>query len=577
MLDHIKISVTDIKTKEELLSLSEATKFQNLLNVEGDYFSRWKERNSYIEPGREDGTSIAFELSILIDLKLDKPKKDIAKKIVNVVCGFFEKENVLYISEQPQKGFVFFIFPLVGRKLNSLKYIQKGFLVKNIEFDIKMNILKGLDLSVDENQELKRKDNIITNFPVYEVLKEWKTEDCVDHFYNTNTPFDIVQTKMPRDELKALANTICSYFITGPERRISMNVIRGDATIEDLVNVLDNHLSTNHKELQDSDKKLIIEKVKTAVVGYDIVDYLIQDKSISDIRILASGHIRVKVRGKRFTSNLKFQDHDDYERFVTSLCERLGFNPKNRLIGRRTDLFSSKDFILRVNISAPLLNTSQNYIIQIRKTPKEKYSIEELMKFGMLDEDTARFLINKVKNGRNIIFIGKGGSGKTTIMNTLIEYIPYYCSGILIQETDELFSSNHPELYSQHVITDEADGSGEYGLSALTRNGLLTDLDYIIVSEIKGEEALYFLNAIDTGAKSMTSIHAGTAIEGVHKLADYIMYKGRYTKEETLYMLKCLDTIVFMHDFKVCEVVEVNGYNHEEKSLMFNEVYRREI
>ena len=192
----------------------------------------------------------------------------------------------------------------------------------------------------------------------------------------------------------------------------------------------------------------------------------------------------------------------------------------------------------------------------------------------MLDAKTAAYLIDKVKNGKGILFTGKGGAGKTILMNTLLDLIPYNNSGLVIQENEELFSNKHPDLMFQHVVTSRRQNEIQFDLKDLARNGLLTDLDYFIIGEIKGGEAFYFLNAAYTGHKCWASCHGSSSTEAINKLADYVTYESGYSQAEAKKMLQSLETIVFMKNFKVTEISEITGWNEEKKDLTYRAIYR---
>ena len=130
---------------------------------------------------------------------------------------------------------------------------------------------------------------------------------------------------------------------------------------------------------------------------------------------------------------------------------------------------------------------------------------------------------------------------------------------------------NHskPEMTVEHITED-------YDLKDLAKNGLLTDIDYFIIGEVKGEEAMYFINACDTGNKAWCSVHSPSSEEAINKLADYVMYASKYNHEEALYMLKELQVIVFMKNFKVAEISEVVGWDESTHNLKYRTVFRKE-
>ena len=94
-----------------------------------------------------------------------------------------------------------------------------------------------------------------------------------------------------------------------------------------------------------------------------------------------------------------------------------------------------------------------------------------------------------------------------------------------------------------------------------------------MIGEIKGGEALYFLNASYTGHRCWASLHAMSASEAMTKLADYAKYEGDYTREQVLEMLQDIRTIVFMNDFRVQEITEVTGFDQAEGNLVYKTVY----
>ena len=201
--------------------------------------------------------------------------------------------------------------------------------------------------------------------------------------------------------------------------------------------------------------------------------------------------------------------------------------------------------------------------------------MKDLMRYQMLDQNTAVYLIDKAKNASGILFTGKGGSGKTSLMNTLLEYIPYDKSALVIQENEELHTDTHPDIMFQKTVTARGKDELNFDLKDLAINGLLADLDYFIIGEIKGGEALYAMNAMITGHKCWASCHGSNPSKAMYKLADYIKYEADYSKEDCLKMLEELDIIVFMKDFKVYEIAEVTGWSDAKKDLTYHTIYKR--
>lgn len=237
-----------------------------------------------------------------------------------------------------------------------------------------------------------------------------------------------------------------------------------------------------------------------------------------------------------------------------------------------TDKNSNSKFILRFNISTEFVNSVNVPYLHIRKIPKEKYTLEQLQMLGMMSEETLRYLKEQVKNSSGILIAGKGASGKTTLLNALLDCIPEEKSGLVIQENEELFSKTHPDLMFQHVVQPQGEGRVSYHLKELARNGLLTDLDYFVIGEIKGGEALYFLNACYTGHQCLATVHGKDSVQALDKLADYVKYESDYRKEDVLKMLSGMHCIVFMEQFRIQEISEVTGFCPEKQQLLYQRI-----
>lgn len=99
------------------------------------------------------------------------------------------------------------------------------------------------------------------------------------------------------------------------------------------------------------------------------------------------------------------------------------------------------------------------------------------------------------------------------------------------------------------------------------------DVDFFIVGEVKGEEALYLLNAAYTGQICAATLHAPSADRAVDKLVDYAMYGSRYTREELMKMMECFTTVVFMEKYRVKQVFANRGWNRETREMDYERLY----
>ena len=174
---------------------------------------------------------------------------------------------------------------------------------------------------------------------------------------------------------------------------------------------------------------------------------------------------------------------------------------------------------------------------------------------------------------------GRGGSGKSTLLNNMIDLIPYDESILVSQESDELYSHEHPQAQFEHTMSvRKNDAVTEYSLEDELRLGLLQDIDNFVIGEIKGGEALYvFTTAMSTGARFFGTIHSNDARSSVTRLAQCARYVSDYPMETLEEMFGGAPfVLIHMSHFSIDEIVEVDGWDEKEKCLKFLTVYEKE-
>ena len=331
-------------------------------------------------------------------------------------------------------------------------------------------------------------------------------------------------------------------------------------------------------------KAKVLEEMEKYLWGYYVLDELVNNQDVSDIRVLGFNYIRYKKFGVRYDYEKHFIDENDYLQFVNLLAVR---NKKSLSDFNAVTYFtdtSNPKFILRFNICTGLISSGKVPILTIRKISRDKYTLEGLVKKGMFDARTADYLMDKARNAMGILFTGKGASGKTTLMNTMLEYIHENESALVIQENDELFISSVTNVRGEsvpardvaflHTMSGSGDSKVEYSLPELTRNGLRMDLDYYIIGEIKGDEAEGFSMASYTGHKCWATVHGMNSYEGINKLADYMKQATGYAFEDCLRKLIGMEVVIFMKEFRVCEIMEIYGFDETERNLLKKVVFR---
>lgn len=399
---------------------------------------------------------------------------------------------------------------------------------------------------------------------------------------------------MREEDAKIFLDELLDYFVASESKLLNIiNSNPADEKLKDKV-IKIAKAQLNLRKLNPDDMEFVIDLFVKYLLGYYILDEFINDPDISDIKVLNYDHIRLKKLGKRYNANVKFINKEDYIKFVNLIATK---NKKNlsdiNALQTFTDKTSNKDFILRIDITTPFIASSDVPYLVIRKISRHKYTIEQLKEKGMLDDEIAEYLLKRLETGHGMLFTGAGASGKTTLMNTILENVSHDKSGLVIQENEELFTyppaidengneildengnyvGGHPDMMFKHIVTTNGEGKISYSLASLARHGLLEDIEVFVIGEIKGDEASGFTMASYTGAYCIASVHGQNSEEAINKLADYTKLATGYKFEDCLKMLTGIDTIVFLKKFKVCEISEVHGFNEEEKRLEIERVF----
>lgn len=381
------------------------------------------------------------------------------------------------------------------------------------------------------------------------------------------------KTTSSHEKLNKAYKEIMMYYLTN-EKNTTRRAVTGDIEKDTFLNSVRAYID-RYMKIPVEDVDYLINKIERALYSYHVLIPAINDPAVSDIRIVSANDIIVKVHGKHYKADgLNFINSTDYENFIRNILIRSKVATNYPIIVF-TDLDFCKDYIVRFNICLPAVNSTGAPYLHIRKVPKDKTTLIDLLKAEMLDANIASYLLEKVKTSKGLIFAGPSASGKTTLMNALVDYIPKSESILCIQESDELFTKIHPNAYFQHIVKDLR-GNTIIGLSELGQNGLLCDSQYFIIGEVKGSEARDILRASNTGHKCWCSVHSQSSRETITRLADYVKLGTDYTLTEAERMLKDLEVIVYIEDFKVKEISEITGYDENTKKIIYKPIYRRD-
>ncbi|RMH36665.1 MAG: FHA domain-containing protein [Deltaproteobacteria bacterium] len=269
------------------------------------------------------------------------------------------------------------------------------------------------------------------------------------------------------------------------------------------------------------DRTALIEEMADEALGLGPLESLLADDAVSEIMVVDPETIYCERGGKIERTNLRFTDNDAaravIERIVTPLGRRI--DEASPYVDARLPDGS------RVNAVIPPL-ALRGACITIRKFSKRTLGMDDLVGFGAMSPQMARFLSRCVRARANIVISGGTGSGKTTLLNALSAEIPADERIVTIEDAAEL------KLVQPHVVGLEArppnmEGRGAVTIRDLVRNALRMRPDRIIVGECRGGEAIDMLQAMNTGHDgSMTTTHANSPRDAIARLETLALMSG---------------------------------------------------
>lgn len=273
--------------------------------------------------------------------------------------------------------------------------------------------------------------------------------------------------------------------------------------------------------LNEDERQLIVSDIQNEIFGLGPIEPLLADPTVSDILVNRHDICYVERHGKLDHTDVRFRDDDHLMRIIQKIASD---------VGRRIDESSPMvDARLadgsRVNAIIPPL-ALDGPVLSIRKFSVDPLRSDDLIRFRSLTPDMAAFMEAAVKARINIIISGGTGSGKTTLLNVVSGFIPDNERIITIEDSAEL------QLQQPHIVRLETrppniEGKGEVRQRQLVRNALRMRPDRIVVGEVRGDEALDMLQAMNTGHDgSLSTIHANTARDALTRLEHMVGMSG---------------------------------------------------
>ncbi len=280
-------------------------------------------------------------------------------------------------------------------------------------------------------------------------------------------------------------------------------------------------LQQEQTPLSAADRQRLVVETIDNILGFGPIEPLLADTSVTEVMCNGYDDVYIERDGKIYKTEVRFLDEGHLRRTIEKIVGQ---------VGRRID--ESSPYVdarlpdgSRVNAIIPPVSID-GPVLTVRKFARDPYVAEDLVAFGTMTGHVARFLEAAVRGRMNILVSGGTGAGKTTSLNVLSSFIPPDQRIVTIEDSAEL------QLQQPHVVRLEyrppnIEGRGEVKIRDLVRNSLRMRPDRIVVGEVRGEEALDMMQAMNTGHDgSITTVHANSPRDVLARLETMMLMAG---------------------------------------------------
>jgi len=289
------------------------------------------------------------------------------------------------------------------------------------------------------------------------------------------------------------------------------------------------------------EKARFCQEVQDEVLGLGPIEPLMQDPTVTDILVNAYDHVYVERFGKLHLTEARFKDNVHLKKIIDRIVSNVG-----RRIDESCPMVDARLADgSRVNAIIPPL-AIDGPMLSIRRFSVDPLEIEDLITLRTLTPEIGDLLKGIVASRLNVLISGGTGTGKTTMLNVLSRFIPANERIVTIEDSAEL------QLKQEHVVRLETrpeniEGKGEVTQRDLVRNSLRMRPDRIIVGEVRSDEVLDMLQAMNTGHDgSLTTIHANTARDALLRMETLVAMSGLNIPNDAVrrYISSALDVII---------------------------------
>ena len=318
----------------------------------------------------------------------------------------------------------------------------------------------------------------------------------------------------------------------------------------------------------------IVRQIYSSIRGFGLLDSIISDDTIPEVMINGPELIFIEQNGRLFKLDKQFESQRRLEDVIQRIVGLAGreVNQANPICDTRLPDGS------RVNVVLPPIALC-GPVLTIRKFSKTPMTIEKLISYGSITQEIADKLELLVRAKYNIFISGGTGSGKTTFLNALSNYIPKDERVITIEDSAELQIEGVENLVSLETRNANASGAGQITIRDLIKSSLRMRPERIIVGEVRGGEALDMLQAMNTGHDgSLSTGHANSTQDMLSRLETMVLQGSSGLPLEAIrqQIASALDIIIHLSRLRdksrrTMEITEVVGY--ENGKILLNPLY----
>ncbi len=301
----------------------------------------------------------------------------------------------------------------------------------------------------------------------------------------------------------------------------------------------------------------------------DVLQEMIDDKAVTEIMVNGPDNIYVERNGELSKSTLHFESKEklsDVIQQIVAGCNRV-VNEASPIVDARLNDGSRVNVVLSpIALNGP--------IVTIRRFPEKPITMRDLISFGSVSKEVCDWLGRLVKAKYNIFISGGTGSGKTTFLNALTDYIPADERIITIEDSAELQITSIPNLVRMETRNANVEGCREITIRDLIKTSLRMRPDRIIVGEVRGGEAFDMMQCLNTGHDgSMSTGHANSSKDMLNRLENMILMGMEIPLAAIRQQIASgIDIIIHLGRLrdksrKVLEITEILGYENEQIAL----------